>query len=69
MGFAGVDINMGCPEQAVVNNGCCVALINNRPLAKEIIEATQSAANDKLPVSVKTRLGFNEIDYRGMSFC
>lgn len=62
MGFAGVDINMGCPERRVVANGCCVALINNRALAKEIIEATQSAANNKLPVSVKTRLGFNEID-------
>ncbi len=62
MGFAGIDINMGCPIKDIVNNGCCCALINNRPLAVEIIKATQAGANGKLPVSVKTRLGFNEID-------
>jgi tRNA-dihydrouridine synthase len=62
MGFAGIDINMGCPDKAVVKNGCCIALINNRELAKEIIDATKVGAGGKLPVSVKTRLGFNEID-------
>ncbi len=62
MGFDGVDINMGCPEKNVVNNGCCSALINNRELAHEIIEATKRGANGKIPVSVKTRLGFNQID-------
>ena len=62
MDFAGIDINMGCPDKAVIKNGCCVALINNRELAKEIIAATQAGAGGKLPVSVKTRLGFNEID-------
>src|SRR5882672_3688298 len=30
MGFAGIDINMGCPVKAVVKNGCCIALVNNR---------------------------------------
>src|ERR1044072_2805815 len=30
MGFAGIDINMGCPVKTVVKNGCCSALINNR---------------------------------------
>ncbi len=62
MGFAGIDINMGCPDKAVIKNGCCVALINNRELAKEIIDATKAGAAGMLPVSVKTRLGFNEID-------
>lgn len=62
MGFDGIDINMGCPIKAVINNGCCVALVNNRPLAKEIIEATKRGANGKIPVSVKTRLGFNDVD-------
>lgn len=61
MGFAGIDINMGCPEKRVVKNGCCVALMNNRELAGEIIQATQEGASS-LPVSVKTRLGFNEVD-------
>ena len=62
MGFAGIDINMGCPAKAEVKNGCCSALINNRPLALEIIKATQEGAAGRIPVSVKTRLGFNEID-------
>lgn len=62
MGFDGVDINMGCPVKDVVQNGCCSALINNRELALEIIQATKEGSGS-LPVSVKTRLGFNEIDY------
>lgn len=60
--FAGVDLNMGCPQKTEVSNGTCSALINNRPLAGEIIEATREGLNDKLPISVKTRLGFHEID-------
>jgi tRNA-dihydrouridine synthase len=62
MGFAGIDINMGCPAKTEIKNGCCAALINNRPLALEIIKATQDGAAGRIPVSVKTRLGFNEVD-------
>jgi tRNA-dihydrouridine synthase len=68
MGFDGVDLNMGCPEKTVVKNGCCVALINNRSLAKEIIDATKEGLDGKLPLSVKTRLGFNEIDFTWHEF-
>lgn len=60
MGFDGIDINMGCPERAVVKNGCCSALIENRELAREIIEAT-IAGSGGLPVSVKTRTGLNNV--------
>lgn len=60
--FAGIDLNMGCPIKAEVNNGTCSALINNRPLAVEIIKAAQEGAAGRLPVSVKTRLGFNAVD-------
>lgn len=63
MGFAGVDINMGCPAKSEVKAGTCSALINNRPLALEIIKATQEGAGGKIPISVKTRLGFNEVDF------
>jgi len=62
MGFDGIDINMGCPAKPVVQNGCCSALIENRPLALEIIKATQEGAANKIPVSVKTRLGFKQVD-------
>lgn len=61
--FAGIDLNMGCPVKDVVKSGCCSALMNDRGLAVEIIKATRGGAAGKLPVSVKTRIGFNEIDY------
>ncbi len=60
--FAGIDVNMGCPVKDVVSNGACSGLMNNRPLAQEIIQATKKGAKGKLPISVKTRLGFYEID-------
>lgn len=60
MGFAGIDINMGCPEKKVIKNGACAALMNNRDLANDIIKATQDGTCG-LPVSVKTRIGFNKI--------
>lgn len=62
MGFAGIDINMGCPDKTIVKNGCCAAFIENRDLAINVIKATQQGANSKLPISVKTRLGFNNVD-------
>lgn len=62
MGFSGIDINMGCPDKTIIKNGCCSALIENRPLALEIIKATQEGAGGKVPVSVKTRLGFKHVD-------
>lgn len=68
MGYAGIDINMGCPDKNVVRNGTCSALINDRPLALEIIKATQSGADGKLPISVKTRLGFSNVDYTWHEF-
>src|SRR3989344_1057321 len=60
MGFDGIDINMGCPEKSVVKKGSCAALINNHPLAKEIILATREGASG-LPISVKTRIGIKNI--------
>ncbi len=62
MGFVGIDLNMGCPDKAVVKNGCGGGLIQNKQLASEIIQATQEGAAGKIPVSVKTRLGFKEYD-------
>jgi tRNA-dihydrouridine synthase len=68
LGFAGIDINMGCPAKPVVHNGACSALINNRGLAKEIIHATKRGLGDQMSLSVKTRLGYNEIDYTWHEF-
>lgn len=66
--FAGVDLNMGCPDKTVVKNGCCSALINDRELAKEIIDAAKQGLDGRLPLSVKTRIGFNEIDLTWIEF-
>ena len=60
--FAGVDLNMGCPEKTAVRNGTCSALINDRELAGAIIEATRSGLQGALPLSVKTRVGFSTVD-------
>ncbi len=58
LGFDGVDINMGCPDRAVEKQGAGAALIKNPALAKEIIRAAKEASD--LPVSVKTRIGYNK---------
>jgi nifR3 family TIM-barrel protein len=62
LGFDGIDINMGCPVKKVVKQGACSALIKNPELAKEIIEATKEGVKNKIPVSVKTRIGFEKIN-------
>jgi len=57
--FDGIDINMGCPDRAVERQGAGAALIKTPELAQEIIAETKRGAPD-LPVSVKTRLGYNK---------
>ena len=66
--FLGVDLNMGCPDKSITKNGACSALIKNRDLAKDIIQSTKEGLNNQLPLSVKTRLGYNEIDYSWHEF-
>jgi tRNA-dihydrouridine synthase len=61
MGFVGVDINMGCPVKDMIKKGACSAMIQNPTLAAEVIAATKEGAGE-LPVSVKTRVGFDKID-------
>ena len=73
MGFDGVDINMGCPANEVVRTGCGAAMINDPSKAREIIRAAKRGfqsgienfqgftlgGGQSLPISVKTRLGYN----------
>jgi len=61
MGFKGVDINMGCPVQNVAAKGRGAGLINHPERAAEIVQAAKAGG---LPVSVKTRLGYTEIEER-----
>jgi tRNA-dihydrouridine synthase len=59
MGYSGIDINMGCPDKSVVKGGAGSALIRDPDLAAQLIS---SAKEGGLPVSVKTRLGYNQTD-------
>lgn len=61
-GFVGIDLNMGCPVKDVVRKGACSALIEQPERAAEMIAATKKGAGS-LPVSVKTRLGKQHIDF------
>lgn len=64
LGFDGIDINMGCPDRSIEKQGAGAALMKNPELAKEIIYAAKAGAG-KLPVSIKTRLGYNESQLEG----
>jgi nifR3 family TIM-barrel protein len=59
LGFDGIDINMGCPDATIEKQGCGASLIKNPALAAELVAAAKESG---LKVSVKTRLGYNQID-------
>ena len=59
LGFDGVDINMGCPDRSIERQGCGSAMIKNPAKARAIIRAAKRGAGN-LPVSVKTRVGYNQ---------
>ncbi len=57
-GFAGIDINMGCPSRKVVKSECGIALRKHHDLAFRLVDAV--VKNTNLPVSIKTRLGLTD---------
>ncbi len=59
-GVDGIDINMGCPAAKVVSSCHGAALIRKPELAAELVYATKKAV--QIPVSVKTRLGWETSD-------
>jgi len=59
MGYSAVDINMGCPDKNVVRNGGGSGLIRTPELAGKIIESVKKSG---LAVSVKTRLGYSQVE-------
>lgn len=59
LGYAGIDINMGCPDSSAVKGGGGAHMIRTPAIAAEMIRAAKTAG---LPVSVKTRLGYSSID-------
>lgn len=53
-----IDINMGCPSKRVTTGLCGSALLRDLDLALELIEAVVAAV--KVPVTLKTRLGWDD---------
>ena len=59
--FAGIDINMGCPDQKIIKQGAGSDMMRNFDRAKEVFEITKKNSGG-LPVSIKTRIGYSQID-------
>ncbi len=54
-----IDINMGCPAKKVCNKWAGSALMQNEPLALEIVEAVVAACEPRgVPVTLKMRTGW-----------
>lgn len=62
-GFDGIDINMGCPDKGIEKQGAGAAHMKDPARAKEVVRAAIRGAGG-LPVSVKTRIGWNSIEWR-----
>jgi tRNA-dihydrouridine synthase len=58
-GYEAIDINIGCPDMAVIKNHSGSDLIRHFDRAKAVIDGTRQS---DLPVSVKTRLGFDDLN-------
>jgi len=59
-GASGFDINMGCPAKKIIRSESGAYLMSQPDLACRIVESCVKATSS--PVSVKTRLGFNQAD-------
>ncbi|MBN1949638.1 MAG: tRNA dihydrouridine synthase DusB [Bacteroidales bacterium] len=53
-----IDINFGCPVKKIARRGAGAGMLTNIPLMIEMTESIVKAV--KLPVTVKTRLGWDE---------
>lgn len=67
LGFDGIDINMGCPDRSIEKQGAGACMIKSPDIAKKIIQSAKEGAGD-LPVSVKTRIGYNKYDPEWIKF-
>lgn len=60
LGFSGVDLNFGCPDKHVNKAGGGAAMIKTPELAVECFKNAKKSTN--LPVSIKTRLGWSQLE-------
>lgn len=69
LGFDGIDINMGCPAKVINRQDAGACLIKTPEVAAALIRAAKEGAGDlpnrngpAIPVSVKTRVGYNKVE-------
>ena len=62
-----IDINMGCPVKKIARKGGGSGLIREPELAARIVETVAAAV--RIPVTVKTRLGWCSSDADPVSWC
>jgi len=60
-----IDINMGCPAKKVVNGYAGSALLKDLALAARLMEAVVTSVS--VPVTLKTRLGWDDDDFNAPS--
>jgi len=63
LGFDGIDINMGCPDRSIEKQGAGACMMKTPEIAGQIIQAVKDGIKDakkNIPVSVKTRVGYNK---------
>lgn len=59
-----IDINMGCPAKKVCNRLCGSALLTDEALVAKILTAVVAASS--VPVTLKTRTGFERAERNGV---
>ncbi len=62
LGASELNLNMGCQMPKIIKNGAGAALLRDLYLAKSAICACVKAANGKVPVSLKLRLGWDSFN-------
>jgi tRNA-dihydrouridine synthase B len=61
-----IDINMGCPAKKVCNRLCGSALLQDESLVGQILTAVVDAVQDRVPVTLKTRTGWDREHRNGL---
>ncbi|QFU75309.1 tRNA dihydrouridine(16) synthase DusC [Halioglobus maricola] len=60
LGAAGIDLNFGCPAKTVNNSNGGSILLRNPEHVAAIASAARAAVPSSVPVTVKTRLGYED---------
>lgn len=68
IGASLVDINMGCPAKRVVAGECGSALMQWPALAQHLVRTVVSAVPPHIPVTVKHRAGWNNLNRNAPEF-